>query len=100
MCRYRLAEAGRGDNGIINHHRLGLDWSGVDKFSILQGDKVRQTGKFFALFALQGIMVLVLWGALQTNNNLFVTFAAGAAFMTFVLMLLVWILSVVSSNNQ
>lgn len=61
---------------------------------------MKQTGRFFVLFALQGIMVLVLIGAIQTGNNTFVTFAAGAALMTFVLMLLVWVLSVVSSNNQ
>ena len=59
---------------------------------------MKQTGKFFVLFALQGIMVLILIGAIQSGNNNFVTFAAGAALMTFVLMLLVWVLSVVSSN--
>ena len=60
---------------------------------------MKSGSRFFILFALQGIMVLVLIGAIQTGNNTFVTFAAGAALMTFVLMLLVWVLSVVSKDN-
>lgn len=60
---------------------------------------MKSGSRFFILFMLQGIMVLVLIAAMQSGNNTFVIFAAGAAFMTFVLMLLVWILSVVSRDN-
>ncbi len=62
---------------------------------------MKQSGsRFLILFILQGITVLVLVGALRTADNTFITFSAGAAFMTFVLMLLVWILSVIASNNN
>jgi hypothetical protein len=54
--------------------------------------------RFFVIFALQFVIAVIFINALKNNNNEMVVFAAGAAVMTFVLMLIIWLMSVISKD--
>ncbi len=59
--------------------------------------------RFFIVFLLQGGMVLAIFQAVayqkQTGDASMVTFTAGAALMLFVLMLIIWLMSVISADK-
>ena len=59
---------------------------------------MKQGARFFVVFALQGIMVVAMFAAMRSANSDMVTFTAGAALMLFVLMLIIWLLSVISKD--
>lgn len=59
---------------------------------------MKQGTRFFIIFAIQGVMVYVMFLAMEKGNNDMITFAAGAAMMTFVLMLIIWLMSVISRD--
>jgi hypothetical protein len=51
------------------------------------------------VFALQFVIAVIFITALKDNNNEMVTFSAGAAVMTMVLMLVIWLMSVISNKD-
>lgn len=55
--------------------------------------------RFFVVFAIQGVIAFIFVSALKNEDSQMVVFAAGAAVMTFVLMLIIWLMSVISSND-
>jgi hypothetical protein len=55
--------------------------------------------RFFIVFAIQGVITYVFVKAVGSNDNMLMGVAVGAAVMTFVLMLIIWLMSVISSND-
>lgn len=58
--------------------------------------------KMFGIFVIQGLTVLLLiWAILQKpENNMFLAFAAGAALVVFILMLVIILAGAISSNQN
>jgi hypothetical protein len=55
--------------------------------------------RFFIVFMLQFVIAVIFITAIKNSNSEMVIFAAGAAVMTFVLMLIIWLMSVISNHD-
>jgi hypothetical protein len=55
--------------------------------------------RFLIVFLLQFVIAVIFVTALKNNDSELVTFSAGAAVMTFVLMLIIWLMSVISNKD-
>ena len=59
-----------------------------------------QLTRFFIVFVVQGLTLLIFIWAMRSGDNQMVTFTAGAALMVFLLMLIIWLMSVISQDRK